>query len=396
MPSLKHLLLCTVEDPYSTASWSGIPFSLRAALERKVERLSVFRPGRPKRTPLNVLKRVWYGGTPPKFQLWMTEAALKHTAREVFAEVERVKPEAMLSISSQCLIHLPKLDVPTFQFSDTDWFTWHELYKQWDPMPMGGPRYVAGEARAARRIDGLCFGSQWACDEADRVYSTAEERVTAKLHVTPLGANWVPPMTREEILARVVTRSKDEIQLLFIGRDWERKGGALAVDVARVLHEGGHKVRLHLVGCRPELPSEMTGPEGYVTVHGLMRQSDATESKALAELFLQSHFLIVPTTAECYGIAFAEAQAFGLPPISRDVDALPSVILDGTTGMLFDRHAGAEVYVERILTLMSDRSGYEAMALAARIRFEELLNWDAAAAEMVRLFSAEIDKKAKA
>ncbi len=60
-------------------------------------------------------------------------------------------------------------------------------------------------------------------------------------------------------------------------------------------------------------------------------------------------FLIVPTTAECFGIVFAEAQAFGLPPISRAVDALPSVILDGETGLLFEREAPASAYVERIL-----------------------------------------------
>jgi glycosyltransferase involved in cell wall biosynthesis len=387
---LKHLLLCTTENPYDQSSWSGIPYSLRAALERQVERLSVFRPGPPRRTPLNVVKRVWHGGSPPKYQLWMTDAALKRTAQEVQAEIERVKPEAVLSISSQCLIHLPKPGIPVFMFSDTDRLTWHELYKQWDPMPLLGPKYVAAEARAARRIDGLCFGSRWACDEAERVFSTPKESVSGKLHVTPLGANWVPAMTRDEIMAKVAMRTKDEIELLYIGRDWERKGGPMAVEVAQLLRNGGQKVRLHVVGCRPELPAEMIGPEGFVTVHGLLRQNDAQESAVLAELFLRSHFLIVPTTAECFGIVFAEAQAFGLPPISRAVDALPSVILDGETGLLFERTASASAYVERILALMADRSAYEAMARRARMRFEEVLNWDATAAEMVRLFSEKL------
>ncbi len=49
-------------------------------------------------------------------------------------------------------------------------------------------------------------------------------------------------------MARVSSRAMDELELLYVGRDWERKGGPMAVDVARLLHESGHKVRLHVVG----------------------------------------------------------------------------------------------------------------------------------------------------
>ena len=295
---LKHLLLCTTENPYDQSSWSSTFHYSRVRRWNGRSVSGFLSPGQTsERRPLNVVKRVWHGGSPPKYQLWMTDAALKRTAQEVQAEIERVKPEAVLSISSQCLIHLPKPGIPVFMFSDTDRLTWHELYKQWDPMPLLGPKYVAAEARAARRIDGLCFGSRWACDEAERVFSTPKESVSGKLHVTPLGANWVPAMTRDEIMAKVAMRTKDEIELLYIGRDWERKGGPMAVEVAQLLRNGGQKVRLHVVGCRPELPAEMIGPEGFVTVHGLLRQNDAQESAVLAELFLRSHFLIVHPTA---------------------------------------------------------------------------------------------------
>jgi glycosyltransferase involved in cell wall biosynthesis len=384
---LKHLLLCTVEDPYDQASWSGIPYSLRAALERNVERLSVFKPGPPKRTPIHAVRRLWYG---PNYLLQITDPALRQAAHEIQAEIDRLKPDAVLSISGQCVTYLENPGVPVFMFSDTPWLTWHELYAKWDPLPVNGRGYVQAEARAVRRLDGLCFGSPWACEEAEKIYSTEAEPVAGKLHVTPLGANWVPAMTREQIMARVSSRATGEIELLYVGRDWERKGGAMAVEVARLLHESGHRVRLHVVGCRPELPEEMTGAEGFVTVHGLLRQKEPAESATLADLFLRSHFLIVPTVAECFGIAFAEAQAFGLPPISRAVDALPSVIVDGETGLLFDRSAPASEYVERILALMADRSAYEAMALRARLRYEELLNWDQTAAGIVRGITAKL------
>ncbi len=112
-----------------------------------------------------------------------------------------------------------------FMFSDTPWLTWHELYAKWDPLPVNGPEYVEAEARAGRRLDVCVLGSKWACEEGDKIYSTATESVAGKLHVTPLGANWVPAMTREEIMARVSSRAMDEIELLYVGRDWSVRVG---------------------------------------------------------------------------------------------------------------------------------------------------------------------------
>ena len=359
-----HLLLTTVEDAFDVKAWSGIPYSLREALERQVERLTVFSPSRPARTLVDGLKRQWYGGTPKRYPLWMTRATLEQNAREVKAEIARVRPDAVLSISSQCVAYLEDPGVPVFLFSDAPWLAWHETYAGTISAPVEMERYAADEARAAGRLDGLCFGSEWAVGEAKRLYGVDGSR----LHVTPLGANWVPGVSREEVLARVEARAADGLELLYVGKDWERKGGPLAVEVARRLG-----ARLHIVGCRPELGGEALE---FCTVHGLIYQSDPEGSARLAELFLRSHFLLVPTTAECFGIVFAEAQAFGLPPVSRAVHALPTVVEDGVTGVLLGLEAGAEAYVERILELRRDEGRYRAMAVAARERFETVLNWD--------------------
>jgi hypothetical protein len=78
MPTrLKHLLLVTVEDPYSTKSWAGVPFSLREALARQVDRLTVFRPSRPSRNPIDVARRVRHYKDPLRYPIWMTMASLK-------------------------------------------------------------------------------------------------------------------------------------------------------------------------------------------------------------------------------------------------------------------------------------------------------------------------------
>ena len=389
---LKHLLLTTTEDPFNIKAWSGIPFSLRAALERQVDRVSVFTPPPPKRSPIDVLKRVVFGAR--KFPLWITKATLKQNARVLRAEIARTKPDAVLSISSQMIAYLGEADVPVFLFSDAPYLAFCETYAQWETPPLRIQKFAAEEAAAGRRLDGLCFGSDWACEEARRLYQLPS---ADKLHVTPLGANWIPQLSQAEIFGRIDQRidslATDGIELLYLGKDWERKGGPLAVEVAAQIRAAGHKVRLHVVGCRPEL-GDAAGPDGFVTVHGPLYQSDPEQSAKLAELFLRSHFLIVPTLAECFGIVFAEAHAFGLPPISRAVHAVPSIIRDNETGMLFERSAPAGDYVTRILAVLASPDGYRSMAQQARRRYEAHLTWDRTAESILAAVRSNLSKAA--
>ncbi len=381
MPArLKHLLLVTVEDPNSIKSWSGTVFALREALARHVDRLTVFRPSRPSRNPIDLARRLRHYKDPLRYPLWMTKATLKKNAREVQAEIDRVHPDAVLSISSQCVAFLDRPGKPVFLFSDAPWLAWQEAYTGSRTRPIKMAWFAEQEANAAKRLDGLFFGSEWAISEAMRLYAGGE-RLRERLHVTPLGSNLIPERPREEVLQTLAARRNDRIELLYVGKDWERKGGPLAVEVAALLHAKGQKVRLHIVGCTPSLAPETNS---FVTVHGVLHQNNPEQKTTLIQLFERSHFFLVPTTAECFGVVFAEAQAFALPPISRAVHALPSVIVDNKTGILMDPTAPASNYVERVLALWQNPSAYREMALAGRDRFEQLLNWDQTAKAIVR------------
>ena len=382
---VKHLLLATTEDAFNPKAWSGIPFSLRAALERTVEKVTVFRPTPPSRLQPAALRRILSG--PQKYPLWISQTTLRQNARQLNKEIARTRPDAVLSISSQCVCYLDPPAVPVFLFSDAPYLAFAEAYATWETYPVRIAQFGREEAAAGRRLDGLCFGSAWACSEARRLYSLPAAADT--LHVTPLGANWIPTQSREEILRRMHARTAAapgaRVDFLFVGRDWERKGGPLAVEIVGLLRAAGRNAHLHIVGCHPDLSPEA---QAFTTTHGLLYQTDPVQSATLAELFLRSHFLLVPTLAECFGIVFAEAQAFAVPPISRAVHALPSVVLDGQTGLLFPPDAHAAAYLPRIQALLDDPAAYLALAAAARQRFQQELTWDATALHILNAINA--------
>jgi glycosyltransferase involved in cell wall biosynthesis len=381
---LKHLLLATLEDPHNPRSWSGIPYSMRIALEGRLEKLSILANLKPKRNPKDVILRVALGGKPPRYPLYLTAAAQKDFANRTAAAIHDLHPDAMLTISSHCIIRLQPPEIPVFMFTDAPWISWKETYKNFERMPLLGRRFATQEAEAARRCTGLIFASEWAAGEAQRLYQVPPD----KIHAQPMGANWTPGIAGEELSAIIDRRPADRLDLLFLGRDWERKGGPLAIQIALALTASGvPNVCLHIVGCNPEIPSDA---QNIVKIHGLLRQGIPAESAQLRKLFLESHFLIVPTQAECFGLVFAEGHAFGLPGISCAVQAVPSIILDGVTGILEPKEAPAEAYAPRILSLVENRDEYRRMAHAARARFEAELSWDRFAQGIVQIIEESL------
>ncbi len=351
--------------------------AIREALAGAVEQLTVLDHLPVKRSPAHAALRILLGGKPARYPLWMTKPALQQFARETARAIEKHQPQALFCISSQCLVYLHEHyrgpAIPTFLFSDSAWMAWLELYRGYYPVPVGAARYAAREQDTARRATGLVYGSEWAKADAVRRFGVP----AAKVHVQPMGAAWMPEQDEAGIEAAIRNRPVDRLELLFVAKEWERKGGPLALEIARGLRRSGRvgDVRLNIVGVRPELAPE---DQQFVRMFGMLRRSDAGEAARLRELLLTSHFLVVPTLAECFGLVFAEAQAFALPPVSRAVDAVPSVVIDGETGILQPRADGPERYIERILALLDgDRAGYAAMARAGRERFRSRLNWPA-------------------
>ena len=119
-----------------------------------------------------------------------------------------------------------------------------------------------------------------------------------------------------------------------------------------------------------------------------MSKRTAVGAARLAELYARSHFLVMPSNAEAYGLVYAEAAAYGVPSVATRTGGVPTIVVDGETGMLDDPSAEADAYAGRILALMKDRPRYEAMARAAASRSAAMLNWDVAGREALARIAA--------
>lgn len=239
---------------------------------------------------------------------------------------------------------------------------------------------TAREVRSGHEIQRLMlsgcaaavFASRWAADAARQYYGIDERKIV----VAPFGANIDEALAPAEVPAVVAARGEDVCRLLFVCRDWwTAKGGPQALRIASLLNRSGLRAELTIIGNRPpvaDLPAN-------VKYAGLLRKGIPAERELLEQLYRQSHFLLAPTTIECFGIALCEAGNFAVPVVASDVGGIPEVISIGVSGKIFPFQASDESYCAYIADLFSRPDEYRQLALSAFNYSSKTFNWNRSA-----------------
>jgi glycosyltransferase involved in cell wall biosynthesis len=186
--------------------------------------------------------------------------------------------------------------------------------------------------------------SMWVRDSLCRDYGVDPARISV-----------VPPGVDLSLFAdsEAQQRAAGPVRILFVGGDFERKGGQLLLDCFRAGISA--ECELHLVTPYPVPP----GP-------GIHVYPDLTPNDPrLMALYRTADIFALPTYADCLGIAALEAMAAGLPVVSTRVGALPEVVEHGRSGLLVQ--AGSAEQLGRALRrLAADSDLRERMARRGR------------------------------
>jgi glycosyltransferase involved in cell wall biosynthesis len=233
------------------------------------------------------------------------------------------------------------------------------------------------EQAAYRRAAAMVFASQWAADSAIEDYAADP----AKVHVVPFGANQKNSPARTFVEQAIAGRDHRRLRLLFIGVEWERKGGPVALEVARHFNEAGLPTHLTIFGCNPEIKS--TDRE-FVTVHGFVSKGGDGQHRIQEEM-ARSHFLIVPSTAECYGLVYCEASSLGVPSVARNVGGVATIVQNDRNGRLFNPQESPVVIAEWIGSIFRDYDAYRRLALSSFEEYEARLNWKVAGERLEKI-----------
>jgi len=238
------------------------------------------------------------------------------------------------------------------------------------------------EDRVLRRAKKIWLSSKWAADEAEADFP----RTAWRIGVQSFGANLDNPPSSAEVEQFISARDLAAPTFLFLANEWERKGGAAAVETVKHLRGKGIPAKLVVVGLN-ERPTTIP-PEPWLEWVGRLDKNSSEDNRRLKRYFADSAFLLLPTTADCTPIVCLEAAAYGLPVLSTTVGGLASTVDSGITGMLWPVENFTDEAPNWLKPVLTDRKRYIEMAHAARHRYETTGNWMV----NVRAVAAEIAK----
>jgi len=222
------------------------------------------------------------------------------------------------------------------------------------------------ERKALHNCTFSILSSNWAIKSAQSFYGISKE----KTKFIPFGAN-IDSYPKRSVLTSKF-KSHDCCQLLFLGVDWERKGGDIAFKTFIELKERGIKTKFIICGCNPSLDYK----NDDLLIIPFLNKNKEEDSRTFQKILEESNFLILPTRAECTPISFCEANSYGLPVITTDTGGVTSVISDGINGHALNIDDGELEYADIIESLWKNREHYNNLVKSSRAEFENRLNWE--------------------
>ena len=122
-------------------------------------------------------------------------------------------------------------------------------------------------------------------------------------------------------------------EVIFVGVEWERKGGPALVEGFLQASKRHPDARLSIIGCSPAVSHPR------ITVIGRIPPEEVVKHYAAGSVFC------MPSLIEPLGIAAVEASLFRLPVIATRIGGFQESVTDGETGFLVPQNDPAAIGV---------------------------------------------------
>jgi glycosyltransferase involved in cell wall biosynthesis len=115
-------------------------------------------------------------------------------------------------------------------------------------------------------------------------------------------------------------------------------------------------------------------------------RDDASSLMGAADL------VVIPSVAEAFGIAIAEALYVGTPVVATRVGGIPEIVDDGVDGVLV-APGSSDALADAIAGLLNEPERLEQMAGAGREKVQRRFSYESMVAQYERLYDAALNRK---
>jgi glycosyltransferase involved in cell wall biosynthesis len=261
-------------------------------------------------------------------------------------------PELDFVLQTQGLFNARLPGVPLMIY--TDYTCLNNLdFAEYDRRYLRSEKYLRYEAELYRHAEAIAASGS----HVERVLVGQYGCDPARVRTVHIGAN-VDAQQVSTDLARYAAK-----HVLFVGVEWERKGGPALLEGFRQVFRDHPDARLTVVGCSPDI----SGPG--ITVVGAVPRAQMPPFYHAASVFC------MPSLIEPLGIAAVEASLFRLPVIATQIDGFLETVTDQETGILVPVNDSAAI-ASALRRLFDDPALARRMGLAGHGRNATRFNWN--------------------
>jgi glycosyltransferase involved in cell wall biosynthesis len=254
-----------------------------------------------------------------------------HAIRRLVAErYASLASTAVFSVQTQSLYDAGIEGLPHFLYTDHTHLA-NMRYPGAKTKQLFSPAWIELETSIYQRVRCNLVMSSFVRDSLVRDYHCDPARIA----IVGAAPNMPPPASLPD------NGDYSNRTVLFIGIDWERKGGPFLVEAFRKVLEKIPDARLVIAGCSPSI----TVPN--VEVLGRIPLS------AVSRLLLSASVVALPSLREPQGINAIEAITHGIPVVASDIGGLPEVVKDHECGRIVPA-GDAAALAAALIDLLSD------------------------------------------
>lgn len=301
-----------------------------------------------------------------KLMIRMTEFGSRHLYKPLH-EAKLKKYDIIVAFFCSDVLANINTETPIIYFTDATFPAMLDYYPDFSNLwNFNRQQGINVESRAIKNATHTIFSSDWAKNSAIIDCGGLSENIS----VVEFGPN----IDDKDIISNIRTYDPNGIlKLLFLGVEWDRKGGAKAVEACRWLNAHGVRSELTIIGV-PTLPQEIVDLP-FVRNIGFLNKNNPEEYKKLTDIIGDSHLLILPTKNECSAIAFAEACAYGLPIMTHDTGGISNYVENGYNGYRLALSSSPEDFGKKILEIIESKQ-LEKLSENAITLYKQKLNYN--------------------
>ena len=358
-------------DAKNILMWSGIPFHVSLFLDSlffgNIQYIKL--PEMKRSFKSNLLGFYFNKIKKQKYYTWADEQHLYSNKKMIDSFLDD-QYDLIITFEFFLVPFLKKTNNKVIHWNDANFQNLHNYYSGYSDFSTYSFKAAHNIQKQALDLsDIVIYSSEWAIKTAVSYYKIDER----KLRIILFASNLKVSLNASEVNNVVNLRKQNIIKLLFIGVDWERKGGDYAVKVLNELNSKGYKSLLYIVGI--EVNEELSKNQNIVQF-GFINKTSLEGEKKMVELYKECSFFILPSQNDITPVVFSEANSFALPVISTNIGGIPSLIIKNINGDYFDISHFVEKSTNFIIKNLPASYEYVQLCNSSFLHYQNNMSWD--------------------